>query len=743
MFKISSSFKNYFVSVFLFFIFSGCGVWEDFTTYFNLYYNTKDKFEEAEDAIKLQRKNLFEFEEPNISGNVPQLLNSVIEKSSKILQFHSNSGYVDNSLIMLGKSFYYQKNYQKALRKFQELASTLPESDLILENNLWIAKTQMRLKDFEAALSELKTVRQQAIDEGEDEIVKEAFVEEIVYLIIYENYTSAISLINEFLDISNNYEVNAEVMYELGRLYIKLKDVNNAIASFDKVFDYSPSFNIELNSKTELASALRSAGESEKALAILDDMRGENKYSDAYDKIDLETGLTLYSLNRVSESLALLAKVDTAYGTSVNSGIAKFKLGEIYEKDYKNFDTASYYYTKAASSTAPLEYSKPSSEKVQLFKKYQTLQINIIAARKQLLYLENPDVFIQDSIAFYSDTLTAEDIELQTTELEQKRNVGDERGFNQPVKTTAKTDGKTAPVRPAISADSVKSIEVKNEYDLANLFFTELNVPDSAYYYYKDIIENFPDSRYYPLSLYSLGTYYNGVGRKEEADSIFNLIYENYKNENIVNAAAVQLKKPLINLSYDPAEELYNDAEKKLFEKKYRESVKKFYSIFKDYSSSPLAPKALYAGGWILENELRLLDSAAIFYDSIDTKYPKSQYASSIKPKLTFYKQEMDRRKKVIEDSLNQIELKKLEKLKVDSLNRSKKQLEKVNTDSLNKSGKQLEEVKADSLIQSEKPISNAEEDIKRKEMQKNELIKPDTLIDIKEPEKPKPDRIK
>ena len=34
----------------------------------------------------------------------------------------------------------------------------------------------------------------------------------------------------------------------------------------------------------------------------------------------------------------------------------------------------------------------------------------------------------------------------------------------------------------------------------------------------------------------------------------------------------------------------------------------------------------------------------------------------ALKPKLTLYKQEMDRKKKVIEDSLKQIELKKLEK---------------------------------------------------------------------------------
>ena len=728
MLKFSSSLKKYIPVIILVFVFPGCGVWEDFTTYFNLYYNTKHKFQEAEDAIKLQRKNLFEPEEPNISGNVPQLLNNVIEKSSKILQFHSNSGYVDNALLMLGKSFYYQKNYQKALRKFQELVVTDPESDLILENDLWIAKTQMRLKDFKSALASLKKVREQGIEEGEDEIVKDAYVEEIVHLIIQETYSSAISLTNEFLEVSTNDEVNAEVMYELGRLYIKINDNNNAIASFEKVFDYSPSFSVELNSTIELASALRKAGENNKALSILEEMRNENKYSDSFDKIDLETGVTLYSLNRVDESVEYLMKVDTTYATSVSSGIAKYKLGEIFEHYYKNFDSASIYYIKSASSTAPPEYSKPASEKAQLFKRYQTLQKSIFDARKQLSYLETPDEFIQDSIAFYSDTLSAEEKELQSVDLGERRNEGDERGFVQPVKTQVKTVTKNPPMRPTIGIDSVKSIIVKNEFDLANLFFTELNVPDSAYYYYKNIIENFPNSRYHSLSLYSIGTYYNGIGRKEEADSIFYFIYDNYKNENIVNAAAIQLKKPLINLTYDPADELYVDAEKILLEKKYSESVNKFYGIFRDYPKSSLAPKALYAGGWILENELKLLDSAAVFYDSINVKYPQSQYASSIRPKLTFYKQEIDRRKKAIEDSLKQIELKKLAETKSDSL------IQPIDPN---------EDVKKEQPQIEEKSESDEEKDIKRKEMEANEVKKMDTPIDLTEPEKPKSDKIK
>lgn len=670
--KFAPAIVKYLSPILFALILNSCGVWEDFTTYFNLYYNTKDKFMEAEKAIQQQRKNLFQFEDSNIPGNAAQLLNSVIEKSSKILQFHSSSSFVDDALLMLGKSFYYQKNYQKAIRKFQELIVTLPESELVLENELWIAKTQMRLRDYKNGLDKIISVRKQALDEGEDEIVREAFVEETVHYIVNEDYSKAISLINEFLEVSDNDEVNSEVTYELGRLYLEINDVANAVVSFEKVFEYEPAFMVEFNSKIELAAALRKTGDNERALNILEDMREENKYSDSFDKIDLETGITMFDLGRVEESVSILTKADTAYKSSINSGVAKYKLGEIFEYHYKNFDSASIYYNKSATNINSPEYLKLASEKSQLFKKYQTLHKNISDFRKQLNYLIDSTLFIQDSIAYYSDTLDSKQQDLDTEEpFERARGEQSDRGLISPLRTQNKVDIKTPPLRPTISADSIKNIIVKNEFDLANLFDNDLEISDSAYYYYKDIVDNFSESRFYSRSLYSLGTYYGSIGRKAEADSILNYIYDNYKTESVVNAAALQLKRPMINLTFDPADEIYTEAENMLLEKKYSESIKGFYGIFQNYPKSPLAPKALLAGGWILENELRLLDSAAAFYDSINVRYPQSQYASSVKPKLTFYKQEVDRKKKAVEDSLKQIEANRVLKVNADSLKKS------------------------------------------------------------------------
>ena len=52
--------------------------------------------------------------------------------------------------MMLGKSFYYQKNYPKSKRKFEELLETNPDDDEeITEASLWTAKNSFELREVD------------------------------------------------------------------------------------------------------------------------------------------------------------------------------------------------------------------------------------------------------------------------------------------------------------------------------------------------------------------------------------------------------------------------------------------------------------------------------------------------------------------------------------------------------------------------------------------------------------------
>ena len=676
------------------FLFCGCGIWNDFTTYFNLYYDTADSFDQAEQLIKQQKVDLFSTEDVPLPGTAGQLLNKVIEKASKILQFHSQSSYVDNALLLLGKSLYYQKDYLKAMRKFQELITTHQNSSFVLESQLWIGKSQMRLRQFDAALKTLDDVKDEAVSKKESDIYEDAYLEEIKYRVITEDYDLAISLINEFLKVSTNGEINAKVSYELGKLYTKQNSPQDAIAAFQNVSNYSPTYDITLDTRIELAKALRKNGDPQKALDIMQSMRKEAKYSDAYHRIDLEIALCLIDLKRMDEGIQTLVKIDTSFSATPSAGSARFELGKIFETRIPIYDSAFTYYMKASMSTgSDPKMLVTANVKATLFKKYQYIRSLIDDSKKQLNYAVNPEEFIKDSVAFYSDTLKPRQDE--SLNQNKNQNVNDRSSGKEDARlnpTSTSTTGvsnipkKTPPVRPHLPIDTLKANVVKNEFDLGNIFFNELNRPDSAAYYYNDILNNYSGSKHEGRTLYSLGIYYDPLNDSVKSDSIFNVIYNRYRSEKVVNAAAIKLKKPLVDFEFDPAKDLYADAETDMIKKNFNVSLDKFYGISVKYPKSPLAPKALFASGWILENDLKLYDSAAVVYDTLTTRYPKTIYANKVTPKLYYYKEELLRRKNAVKDSLAKIEQAKLKEKSIDSLNNQKGSM----IDSLKKNNKTI-----------------------------------------------------
>jgi len=722
----------------LFVVVAGCSVWDSFTTYFNIYYNASESFEKAEELIYDQERSLFSTKTLTIPGTANTEIEKVIEKCSNILQFHSETGYVEDALLMLGKSFYYQSKYQKAQRKFEELISSQVESDYELEAELWIGKCQMKLKHYSDALSTLNNVRQKAIEEDEELIVQEAFIEEIIYRVTTENYSGAIDLANEFMEVSDDDEIKAEVWYEIGNLNIIIKDVQNAIIAYKNVFEFSPGFDLETDARLKYGQALRDGKQSETALLVFEDMRSKDKYENKLAEIDLEIGKTYASLERYGEAIDQLIETDTTYRNAESSGAAKFEIGIVYESGLRQLDSAAVYYKKATTSSLPQEYLIPAKEKNQLFTRYINLKNNLNNYNKQFFYHEHPDEFIKDSTSYVEDSLAvAEEIasvkelqeiwagldsvwviedttgafqdtiktldsliirdttftyrnrdtlyaqlndtlysdsaivfvfdslfsdpsmltllERQQYEMEKKQREQRAKELAVELPDTLKFKN-NPPRRPAISKDSLKTVIVSNQLQLGNLFLAELNIPDSAYWYYNSNLTTYPNTSYHANTLYAMGSYYLTVDNKNRADSLFNIIYDNYKNERVVNAAANKLNKPLIDLDYDPAEEKYLESESLMLLEDYADAINGFYKVHKTYPGSPFAPKALYTCGWILENELFLLDSAATYYDSLVVNYPASEYVRIIAPKLTVYKQELRRQELALQDSLYAIE---------------------------------------------------------------------------------------
>ena len=737
--------KKLFASASLFSILialSSCGVWTDFTTYFNTYYNAKTLFDQVEEEIKNQKKDIFIFREDlqansqygnqmgtqypvqssntqygnqqsnlenrtqsganqyagtktgtQLSGSLNENLKKVIEKCSKILQYEKNSSYFADALFITGKALYYQQEYARAQRKFTELAG-LSNQKYSSENKLWLAKTDLQLRSFEEGLKLIDEVKTEAINDGNDDLFNDASTTKIAFLIFRDDLRGAIEECKNYLSESKDDEISALVSYQMGIINLSLKEEQSALEAFDNVLKYSPTVDVEFKSRFESAKLLKTLKRVDESETAFNDLRYLGKFKNYVDQVLIELGQIYLEKDQTNLAVDIFREVDTTYRQLPTSGMAEMKLAEIYHKKLEQYDSSYTYYTKASVSMAAREIKLEAGKRATDFNKYFGLKDEVRELKQNLDYLNNTDTYLRDSIDYqiayrqYLDDVKAmsetqkadpnliNQAQLDPVFYQQQYNQQQMVLLQKPKKGVVITPSQLIavgkykkPERPKLSADSIKTILSKSLYNLASLFYSELDVPDSAYFYFNRILSDYPDKPVKVQTMYALATYYETHNDSVKADSIFQFIYNNFKNNPLGSAAAQKLglikkeeKKIDIKKVDDPAEKYYDDAEQLYYSKKYEEAIDSFRSVYKKFPVSSFAPKSVYYMGIIYENELKMYDSAASAYLVLTKDFSKSPLASTVVAKYTEYKNEKDLIKKEEEAKRKELEEKQKEK---------------------------------------------------------------------------------
>lgn len=628
---------------------------EDFTTYFNIYYNANRLFNEAESELLKQQKDIFTTKVIAPGGNITNKFVQVIEKCSKILQFHQNSSFVDDALMMIGKSYYYQREYPSAIRKFSELITNFPNSKYYLEAQLWIARSYAQTVEIDRALRLLNEVYLQAKDRKNREIMSDASLEILKIYFKRNDFEEIINVGNEFVKISKDKNAVAQVYLLMGSAYARINQLEKALESYSQVKKFTNDYYFRFKSQLELAKILREQKKFDEAEKVLLSIYSEQLYEEYKDFIELEFAYLYLSKKDTSKALDYFVKVDTSYSTKETGGIAQFEIANYLENILGNLDSAKYYYDKSLRAQISEDLRKSAQFKSQLLARYKSIWTNIKNYERQIQTLR---IFPHDST--YQKY---QEIEIDSSMLDDPAYLADIQEYLEEKRKAdslylVKLSEDSLRYQTNLkNADSLEVVVARLKFDLATLFMIDYQKPDSAYVYLKEIVEKFPDKDFSERSFYALANYYETIGEKEKADSIFKLIYDKFTDSEISNIVAKRLGlKPRIT-SKDLPDFEYREAEELREQKKFNEAIKKLYIINDKYQNSDYAPKSLLLIGAIYENDLRLYDSAYVVYKRLKDKYPASLYTQRINQKLIAYEAELQRReqdRKAIEDSLNQ-----------------------------------------------------------------------------------------
>jgi len=231
---------------------SGCA-------YFNVLYNAHAKFDEAQ-AQKIQAE-LLDPERTKISPQEDRLYQEAFEKAAKVVKFYPQSRWVDDALLLMGQVSLEKGDYTTAIRKFDEILTIFPDSDLTGSALLDKARAQIETKEYASA--------EEAITHAE-QLGKKEIKDDIEYFsgVIHERQgqlDDAKKAYSKVLDDYSNSEWLAEAGLALGEIQINEKNLEGAVASYERVRTKAHTPEERFNGGLEKGKALLENGHYDRA----------------------------------------------------------------------------------------------------------------------------------------------------------------------------------------------------------------------------------------------------------------------------------------------------------------------------------------------------------------------------------------------------------------------------------------------------------------------------------------------
>ncbi len=643
---------------------SGCAVFDpvaEFTgqrytnaiSYFNTFYNAQRLFNEAEDEVLQARRGAVEkpagHQPSAIPASARQKFQTSIEKNSKVLSFYPESKWVDDALMMIGKSYFYMGDDLRSERKFLELIAQFPGSDELSEAQLWLGKCLLRQKRKEEGIKLLEAVYAQT-SASDEEIAGAAAYELGEYYYSAEEFANAEKKYSLAADLIDDDELLARIHFQRGLCHLALEQYDKAESAFSEARDNSPLYTMTFKSAIQQLKAAAARQRYDEALDGLRTMLDDTKNSEFFGIIHFEIANVLMLKGAVSEAVEKYRYVDTAFARSDEAARSYFVLGNYYEDREQRYDSALTMYAKARSEFPSSEITPRAAAKFDIFSKYFSLQKEL--HRYDSLYNDEREKKrrADSSFAAEEERLRKDSVRIR---IEQRIKVGSR-------------DKKSDPVRDSIAAvDSVRSVErlnierahasmrdslirsqIRTKFELAGLFFLEIGRRDSAMYWFNEVIASDSTEQFAPRALYTIAEIVRSDSNSSptELNAIYHRIIKTYPESPYANESRRILGLPMRETAKDSAQELFERSELLSEQLEFVKAVQLYKSVADRFPVSPFAAKALYAAGWHFEHRLNNADSAVAEYRRLVARYPVSPLAQAVRPKLLEFDNEMKKR---------------------------------------------------------------------------------------------------
>ena len=366
---------------------SGC-------VYYNTFYNAEKYFEEAQD-IELNSSN-------KPTNNAIQKYKKVIKKCGIVLEYYEGSKYADDALLLMAKSFFYiGRNYTQTISTLEDMIKFYPESELVAEAKLYIARANYELNQKEKAYELLQDF---LLDDEFEDYHPKALQILANYKLQENDYVQTDYYLNKLIEEYPDSDEYEEAFFLQGKSQNEAGIYDKSNEIFLKLLKSKVTRKTKFNAKYYIALNYLLLGEYQLSLDYATKLLKDEYRENMISRIRLVQARALAELDNIDDAIALFeAIIEDNKRTSISAS-AFFFLGETYFHKLKDYSKAIEFYNKVQSEDRNSEYLEDSifqsaiaSQIIQYYNPNTTISAEDLINQQFKLaefyieYLEMPD----------------------------------------------------------------------------------------------------------------------------------------------------------------------------------------------------------------------------------------------------------------------------------------------------------------------------------------------------------------
>ncbi|MEL7834008.1 tetratricopeptide repeat protein [Fodinibius sp. Rm-B-1B1-1] len=376
-----------FASVFL----AGCGSslknsWNNFTTYYNTFYNAKEYYRSGLKKVKEQPVNIDPEHPVRIHPSPNQAgyndFQDAIDKGARVLRKFPESKWVDDAILLIGKSYYYRQEFYPALQKFEELRNAATSPKVLSQAIIWKGRTQLDLKQYTAGISYLESELEETPSDWPQAFLGEIQTVAAQHHAYAQNWEEATNLLYNATSVISDKPLLGRTYFLLGQVLERQERYGEAYSAFLEVENNFPNFEYLYWAQFKKADIARKAERYEVAENIYQAMLRDDKNQARRGRILFEIARIYEMTNRLNK--AELQLKDLLHGSEriqqdreLTADIY-FRLGKIYGNHYDNYELAAAYFDSSSSlKTTVQEEGENAEELADVYGDYTRLQTSI------------------------------------------------------------------------------------------------------------------------------------------------------------------------------------------------------------------------------------------------------------------------------------------------------------------------------------------------------------------------------